>query len=404
MHQAESRDPCGQPRLNFDVPRLVCNYLVDVSDILSFALTCSTLTEDAFRRRLSMSPVALLNAESVHSFHTFIFSNKTSRAPYICGLKIPGPYTFEVQVVAPSVIDDCLVALLEAAVRIQYLHFPTSINDPVFDAVMKLTTLRELHAVSEVYQGPLRCRLPTLRSPLRSLCIEESDVMGDNISASLLHRYLSHFAPTLEALDLDFFELDILPSSIATQFPAVRSLKFRANFISFDFHPMAILLRLFPNLNDTLVLGPFTILFTEDEFLALRARSEEEQKAHAWSGLDRLVCDAEWAFVYAIQCPIHRMDIRVPQSHKKQYLTETLRYNSPRHLHLSLRLSFCEGPSALDGLLPLEAAGRLTHLVILVEFNLPRKWRTHLKRKPISWHRFFVRPKRSHLDSEASLT
>ncbi|KAM5538326.1 hypothetical protein V8D89_007928 [Ganoderma adspersum] len=338
-----------------------------------------------------MSPITLPDNESVLSLHTFIFSDEPARASYIYGLKLPDPYAYEVQVIDRSIFDDRLVAILEAAVHIQYLHIPTSIMDPVFDAVMKLPTLREFHAVSQDTGRPLRRRLNTLRSPLRSICIEACDPGGDNISAFFLHRHLSHLAPTLEALDLDFFLLDIPPSFITTQFAVVRSLKFQADYISFDFHPMAILLHLFPNLDDTLVLGPFTTTFADDEFAALRARSEEEQKAHAWPGLDRLVCDAEWAFVYALQCPVRRMDIHVPRARGNWCLSDTLRSNPPRHLHLSVKVSSREGWGVLDGLLPLEAADRLTHLVIVVEFEVRRKWRAYLKRKRIPWSRLLDR-------------
>ena len=390
MHEDEL-GPYARLSLNFDVLRLVCDSLTAVDDVLSFALTCSALTEYAFRRRLSMSPIVLSNNEAVLSLHAFVFSREPSLAPYIYGIKLPDPYAYEVPVVDRSIFDDNVVAILEAAVNIQYLHFPTSIKDLVFDAAMKLTTLRELHAVSEVYQGPLRLRLITLRSPLRCLSIEECDPMGDSISAFFLHRHLGHLGPTLEALDLDFFELDIPPSSITTHFAAVRSLKFQADFISFEFHPVAILLRLFPNLNDTLVLGPFTTMFTDDEFTTVRARSEEEQKDHVWPGLDRLVCDAEWAFVYALQCPVRRMDIHVPRARGNRYLSETLRTNAPQHLHLCVKMSSREGWGVLDGLLPLEAADSLTHLVIFVEFEVHRKWRAYLKRKHVPWNRLFVR-------------
>ncbi|KAI1791954.1 hypothetical protein LXA43DRAFT_369146 [Ganoderma leucocontextum] len=395
MHPDEPGYPCGQPQLNFDVLRRVCHHLVDVSDVLSFALTCSTLTEDALRRRLRMAPVNLLNGESIDNFYRFIFANEPARAPYIYGLKLPASYNYDIQVMDNSrfqTIDDHLVALLEAAIHIQYLYFPTSVSDPIFDAAMKLTTLRELHAVSDVYQGPLRFRLTTLRSPLRSLRIEENDPFGDNISTTHLHNGLSHFAPTLEVLELDFFQIEIPSSSVTIPFTAVRSLKVKnADFI-FDLDQVAILLRLFPNLDNTLSLG--TCLGTnvaEDEYLIMRQRNQEAQKAHAWSGLDWLVCDAETAFLMALQCSIRRMDIGVPHSRGKRYLTETLRHNSPRQLHLSL--SFRDGFGVLDGLLPFEAADKLTHLVVFADFDVPYQRRARRRRKHIRvpWDQFIDR-------------
>ncbi|PIL31088.1 hypothetical protein GSI_05784 [Ganoderma sinense ZZ0214-1] len=336
-----------------------------------------------------MSPITLVDNESVLSLHAFIFSDEPSRARYIYGLRIPGPYIYENQVADRSVFDNSLVALFAAAVHIQYLHFPTSIKGPVFDAVMKLTTLRELHAVSEDTRRPLLMRLPTFQSPLRSLCIEECDTMGDNISALFLHEHLSHLAPTLEELDLDFFQFNIAPSSITTPFLALTSLAFATDYITFEFHPTAILLCLFPNLRGTLVIVPMRIVFIHDYLSALREHSVEEQRARAWPGLDRLVCDAEWAFVLALQCPIRRMDIHIARSDGKGCLADTLRSNAPRHLHLTVGLKAHEVWDVLDGLFPAEAADRLTHLVILVEFEVYSKWRSHLKGKRVPWNRLF---------------
>ena len=78
---------------DFDILRAVCNYLGNASDVLSFALTCSSLTEDAFRKRLSMSPVTLSTAASVRIFYTFIFSNEPARAPCIYGLRLLVPFS-----------------------------------------------------------------------------------------------------------------------------------------------------------------------------------------------------------------------------------------------------------------------------------------------------------------------
>ena len=287
-----------------------------------------------------------------------------------------------------QIIDDRLVSLLEAAVHIQYLYFPNSISDLVFNAAMKVHTLHELHAVCGTYQESMRIRLPTFRSPLRSLCIEEPNHLGDNISAGFLHGRLSHLAPTPEALDLGYFNLEILPSSIMTPFTAVRSLKFMVGAI-FKFHGLAVLLSLFPNLDNTLVLRqPFRSDLEEETLLPLRAPSEEAQRAHTWAKLDRLVCDAELAFVLALQCPIRRMDIQACEPEATRYLADALRYNCPQRLHLSL--SFRYGLGILDGLLPSEAVDRLTHLVIFAEIEVHHKLRAPSRRKRIRWNRFFV--------------
>ena len=180
-----------EPRLNFDVLRLVCNYLSDVPDVLSFALTCSALTEDALRQRLRMAPVCLSKSEAINSLYTFIFSNELSRAPCLYGLKIPMPYYSDLQFSNKSlfdVINSQVVAILEAATNIQYLDLATSISDAVCDAAVKLTTVRELRIFNDAYQGRLLTRIPIFPSPLRSLHITGSHtISGYIISLSFLH-------------------------------------------------------------------------------------------------------------------------------------------------------------------------------------------------------------------------
>ena len=381
-------DPSGPPGLNLDILRLVCNYLGDVSDVLSFALTCSSLMEDAFRKRLSMSPVTLSNAQSVRIFHTFIFSNEPARAPCIYGLRLLVPFDNDVQVG-----DQYLVDLVKAAVHIQHLHFHTSISDVVYAAVAEATTLREVSAVCRSFQTRLGYHLTTFRSPLRSLRIEQIDpITRDNLPMSFFHEYLGHLAPALETLDLAYFtRVNIPPTSITTQFTAIRSLKLEARF---GFDTLATLLRLFPNLDNRLVLGRRSSLDAGmREYPALREQNLEAQKTHVWPGLDWLACKVDMAFILALQCPIRRLDIEVPEHsayHVKQYLADTLRPNFPTHLHLTL--SFLDGLSVLDGLLTFEAAYRITHLAIAGEFRVDcTKGRTRHKHKEISWNRFFVR-------------
>ena len=96
--ESNGPDSLGQPRLNFDVLRLVCNDLTEVSDVLSFALTCSTLRKCALQRRLRMSPVVLTIPSSLAMFHKFIFADPTSRAPYLYGLLVsPDLYHYVAQ-------------------------------------------------------------------------------------------------------------------------------------------------------------------------------------------------------------------------------------------------------------------------------------------------------------------
>ncbi|PIL31093.1 hypothetical protein GSI_05789 [Ganoderma sinense ZZ0214-1] len=359
-------DLLGQPRLNLDILRLACNYLTDVPDVLYFALTCSALTEDGFRRRLSMSPINLPDAESVHSFHTFIFSNELGRAPFIHGLEL-GKLLFddvEEDDLELQTVNNRLVAILQGASHIQYLRFPSDMTlDPVFAAAANTTTLRKIHMVFVSSMEPSWKLLPTFHSPLRSLRIDGSYRACNYFCASLLSDNLATFAPTLEVLDLFELVLDLPPSSVTTQFTAVRSLGI--GMVS-DFGGLEILLQLFPNLSDRLSLGEIDTLGDRDHATTTRECSKEAQQTNTWPRLDRVECDAESAFLMALQCPIGRMDVMLSHdSHVIRYLAPVLRDNCPRILRLTCFGPFNAGLDGVDSLFP------------------PRGWSG--KRKIISW-------------------
>ncbi|KAI1784330.1 hypothetical protein LXA43DRAFT_1101507 [Ganoderma leucocontextum] len=278
-----------------------------------------------------MSPVVLSHLDSIEWFHSFIFEDADARAPHICGLKLPDfEYSLEMDDSWFDRINDCLAALLGAATHLDS-----------FDA-------EDLPKI-----------LTKLRSPLRYLHVEAHAPF--NIPASFLHHHMAHFARTLEILELECLTFDISPPSVTTQFTALRSLK--AKFVH-NFHQLEVVLRLFPNLDNSLVLECLNTTLAKDAYPALRERNKEAQKVHPWPGLDRLVCDDDVAFLMALQCPIRHMDILhwVSLPDRKQFLVETLRHNPPRQLYSSI--SFFDGLDSSDGLFPLEAADTLTHLVI----------------------------------------
>ncbi|PIL31102.1 hypothetical protein GSI_05798 [Ganoderma sinense ZZ0214-1] len=318
-----------------------------------------------------MAPVDLWKGDLVNSFHTFIFSNEQSRAPCIYGLKIQTsyydfPYTDTGDF---PIISDRLVAILEAAPHIQYLDFRTSVSDFVFNAIVKLTAVRELRIFPDVpaFHEQLHVGLTTFRSPLRSLRITGIEPTGGTIPASFLLNCLSHLAPTLEFLDLDDFPVDVPPSSVTTQFSAVRSLKLHTAFHP-DHDLLGVLVRLFPNLDDTLELS-LPMYMGEDSVHAFRDRCEESQRQQCWPGLDRLVCNAGNAYLLALRCPIRRMDIEVRFPGATSYLAKALRHNCPRHLHV--RITSYDGFGALDGLFPPDgSADKLTHLVVFADIAI----------------------------------
>ncbi|KAI1786812.1 hypothetical protein LXA43DRAFT_1184920 [Ganoderma leucocontextum] len=373
----------SQPRLNFDVLHLVCNYLTDVSDALSFALTCSTLRRGALQRRLRMSPVVLSSSVSVSRFYRFIFADAVARAPYIHGLKLfCAGFDPEKHRSRLDLIHNRLVALLEAATHIEGLYTTAAMDGPILIAAAKLTTLRELSVLSEADSHPEVSRrfLTAVRSPLRYLHIP-GHLPGEGLlSPSFLHDQLAHFAPTLEVLDVQYFTLDTSPSSVTTPFTAMRSLK--TNSIR-DFYKVDVLLRLFPNLQDIFIAhGPERLNTTE--YAVIRQRNKEAQKTCTWSRLDRVVCTTLSAYLMALQCPIHHMDISQPVL--DMWLNEPLRVNSPRQLsfHLVLYDRFL-GLRTLDGRFPSEAAGRLSHLVMLLACKVHRAQPTMVRSDPFSW-------------------
>ena len=159
--------------LNVDILRLVCNCLSDVSDVLSFSLTCPTFREGALQRRLRMSPVVLRPfGVSIGWFYSFIFQDPAGRAPHIYGLKLSDwDYKLPINDM-PDDMSRRLVDLLEAAIHIEYLYL-SDIDLPhvVLATMEKLTTLRHLSMCTQSATDDPFKLLTALRSPLEYLRI-----------------------------------------------------------------------------------------------------------------------------------------------------------------------------------------------------------------------------------------
>ncbi|PIL31132.1 MFS general substrate transporter [Ganoderma sinense ZZ0214-1] len=375
---ARSKPDKGRPRLNFDTLCLICNSITDVSDVLSFALTCSALKTDALQRRLQMSPVTLSSPEVVDKFYNFIMDDAAARAPHIYGLRLP---RLKLTNATKKTTADRLVAILQCALHLKYLSLSTAgLEGPLLPAVVKLSTLQELVLYAGYHKSHYTKLLTSLRAPLRHLHIKE--ILQREMTASFVHNTLSHFAPTLDSLELADFTLDMSPSSVTNPFSALRSLK---SEVIRDFDDLALLLRLFPNLDHALVIEYLRPRSTD--YSTIRQRSKEAQKVHAWRGLDHVVMgDAMQAFLFALQCPIRVMDLdhRITRSEVKEYLVDVLRHNSPRQLRIILDVSGCD----VAGLFPVEAADRLTHLFLCLSFQLEcrRDYEGRRDRQP--WHQF----------------
>ena len=380
----------GQPRLDIDTLRLICNSLTEVPDVLSFARTCSALKNDAFQRRLQMSPVVLSNAEALDRFHDFIFADAAARAPHIRGLKLPRALpdsNNSERNNSPSQIPiDRLITILERAINLEYLSLPISGLVDLLPTVAKISTLRELFAWGGYSIKPFLKLLATLRSPLRRLHVDWEWFFPGGLAADFLHNSLAHFAPTLEILELPDFAPDVSPSSVTTPFPAMRSLK--ANLVH-NIESLDGLLRMFPNLNDTLVIH--SLHCTSTDHAAFRDQSKDAQKSHTWPGLDHVVFTVQAAFLLALQCPIRRMDIEgyIASPEEKQRLAAVLHDNCPRQLSVWFR-----DLHTLDGLFPVEATTKLTHLVLLFSVTVELR-EGYDAENNFPWAQFIVRNKAS---------
>ena len=391
------------PQLNFHILRIrsVYNVLTKLSNSLSSALTRSTEKESALERRPSMSPVVLSDVDSVERFCNLIFPDAIPRASSIYGLFLSFSLSDPMDGPRWSILAPRLAAILEAATHLEYLHLSATIRDPVFTAAAKVTSIQELIVHVDPSRPSsreaLRNFLTILRSPLRRLHINDDYEENSGIYASFIHENLAHFASNLEVLELNYLVLDVDPSAVTTPFVAVRSLKIVASCYSASrFLPAETLLRLFPNLRQTLEIGALVILCEDGpryDRAAERERSKEIQTASTWSGLDHVICDTDAAFSLALRCPINRMEINtVWFPTEERDLAEILRYNTPQKLLFS-----CDAMHMNHLLFLSEATDKLTHLVMSVtlDVNHPSKLSQTARgagnRVDIPWNQLTVR-------------
>ncbi len=112
--------------LNFDVLLVICRFITDVSTVLSFSLTCSTLRPVAIERRVSMRPVAIDQTSSLRDLYNFIFVDEKTRSPHIHTITIEerNPGSSLTQATSSEGDIDCMVAILASAthMRTLFLH------------------------------------------------------------------------------------------------------------------------------------------------------------------------------------------------------------------------------------------------------------------------------------------
>ena len=388
-------------RLNLDVLAIACEFLADVPDILSFALTCSVLRQVANRWLLSMKPIYLADGVSVRQFHAFLFADAPSRAQHVRALDILNPPRDGP--LRPTFPGDSslLTDILTTCPHIEHISIflqdgsRRCTDDPrIIDAIVGIKSLRSL----SIHGWSLRALdlLRSVRVPLRELGIWFSNVEVDFWSPAALESFLPrHLAPILEKLELCNFVIDIdgtqlqdhpkiltssLPYLDMTTYPAVRSL--RLGFV-LQRPLLGHLQHFFPALDGSLSLGLLDDSVSEDAYLAVRAanqRAQEDEQgrpsSRAWKKLDRVVCDPRMFYVLGLRCPIRHLmldycspltqllDYSSPLT--QWYIRPALRDNPVPRLKMSFALS--EGCDVLDGLFTPELASVLTHLTLVLEF------------------------------------
>ena len=192
---------------------LVCDFLTDVLDVLSFALTSSALRPAATTRLLSMRPIRLTAGASVRRFHSFLFADAPARALWI-DLESNERRTDADIAKDTSLLFDVLTACPHLG-RISLVFEHYAAGDPdnprIRDTLAALPNLRTL-----TLYGPSEDALPlvaNIRSPLRALSLHQCSAGETEFwYPAALEQYLSHLAPTLDKLGL--YELFVDPDTL----------------------------------------------------------------------------------------------------------------------------------------------------------------------------------------------
>ena len=275
------RGAMDAPELNLDVLANVCEFLTEVSDILSLAATCSSVHVVAVGWLLRMRPIYLKSGSNIRRFHSFLFADAPSRAPHVRAIHI-NLWWPEAQAV-----DDCSL-LLDILTSCQHLQHVTlvfeqialrAVSDPRFlQAIATIPTLRSFSLRAQ-FINPL-ILLPHIHAPLRMLHIDCLNVKTDFRYPAVLEHFLPRVVGrNLQKLELDGFAVDLddtqtpidLPmSSISNPmpYPAVRSLVVH----SLKGKPLLDhLQRLFPKLDGTLHLSRLDMRLQEETYADIRA-------------------------------------------------------------------------------------------------------------------------------------
>ena len=139
--------------LCLDVLAIVCEFLTDVSDVLSFILTTSSLRPIATRWLLSMGPIHVAGSESMRQSHSFLFADAPARTPYIRALDITNTRPEIRGILAQPKDASILIELLTSCPHLDLLSFtfenddfsnsPRIMDDPqIVNAIAGIPNLR----------------------------------------------------------------------------------------------------------------------------------------------------------------------------------------------------------------------------------------------------------------------
>ncbi|KAM5543682.1 hypothetical protein V8D89_002933 [Ganoderma adspersum] len=377
------RSEMESPQLNVDVLTIVCEFLADVSDVLSVSLTCSSVHVVAVRWLLLTRPVHLKSGASIRRFHSFLFDDEPARAPYIRALDIdlmwPRSEADDATLLL-SILASCK-CLQKLTIAFQQDAFPIVASPPFLDAIAAIPSLRSFIVRSQIIDALVV--LSRFSTPVRMLGIHTNNLpdVTARSPAFIEQRLPRAVVRTLEELELDQLTLDLYddvevlvirwPSALdAAPYPAVHSLSVGL----LKGRPMlGSLQHLFPALDGTLELGALHMARSEAVHARLRTANQHAQQrdadgsSPAWKKLDRIVCDAPMLYVLALRCPIRlaMLEFGLVREHGR-YAADALRENPVPRLKLTTNHEL--GP-AFGALFSPELAGTLTHLTLCLLYK-----------------------------------
>ena len=407
--------------LNMDALSATCQFLTDVSDLLSFSLTCSSLRPVATQRLISISPIRLTKGALIHKLHSFLFADAPARTPYVRTVQIvwgseahhqqtpDGEVCLLMHILSSCPNLDSMRVYLSKSAHLS----PSPGNRCIIEAIGTLRNLREL--TMHGWPWDAHALLCAIRTPLRVLRIQSDDHICLSVTCwypTKLKYFLLHLMPTLEQLELSAFTVDpslsrsgipLEPLSTLPQYPSVRSLT-----IGYFIGRLLLdrLQHIFPSLDGALSIQNYHTTYTDTHAALNSARRNNEDST--WRKLDRLVCTPEvfYRIVVSLCCPIRLVMLRQVCIDTLRFVIEGLRANPVPRLQLELEL-LGRGFYVLHrGLFRPELAGTLTHLTLVFKYTkqpvcaLAEAGPDPHPLAQLQWHHVYVRP--SELSSPPS--